>query len=428
MRIHIQGGRVLDPANDVDAQRDVYIADGRILAVGDAPKGFNSDRVINARGHIVCPGLIDMQARLREPGNEHKGTILSETRAAAAAGITSLCCPPDTLPVVDTPAVAELIYERALTAGYAKVLTLGALTKGLEGTLIAEMKALLDVGCVGVSNAWRPITNTLVMRRAMEYAATFDLPVFLHAEDPYLHAGGCAHEGAISTRLGLGGIPEIAETIAVARDLALVEETGARAHFCQLSTARGMDMVLAAQARGLPVTADVSIHHLHLTEMDIGDYNALCHVRPPLRTQRDRDGLRRAILRGVAVCSAHQPHEPDAKAGPYAETEPGIAGLESLLPLTLRLVDDGVCTLLEALASLTVRPARILGVSSGSLSVGADADVCIFDPQREWRLADQDQMLSHGRNTPFFHWDLRGQVTHTLLNGRVVYTATAQPA
>jgi dihydroorotase len=423
MGIVIQGGRILDPASDLDADKDLYIdSTGFITGIGKAPAGFEATRRIDARGQIVCPGLIDLRARLREPGLEYKATMESETRAAVAAGITTLCCPPDTWPVVDTPAMAQMIQSRAWRFGLAFVHPLGALTQGLEGKLLTDMAALEEAGCVGVSNALEPITDTLVLRRAMEYAATFDLTVYLHAEDPWLRNSGCVHEGEVGTRLGLPGIPEAAETVALARDLALIEQTGVRAHFCNLSSARAVAMLAEAQKQGLPVTADVTAHHLHLTEHDIGFFNTQCHVRPPLRGLRDRDALRAALQSGVisAICSDHQPHEPDAKLAPFAESEPGISGLETLLPLTLKLVEEKLLTLNEAIALLTVKPAEILGVECGSLSVGATADICIFDPKANWLLST-DKFVSRGRNSPFLGWEFTGRVTHTLVGGEVVF-------
>nr|MBS0022298.1 dihydroorotase [Gammaproteobacteria bacterium] len=423
-RIKIATGRVLDPANGRDGVQDLYIAEGAIVGIGEAPGNFICEREIDARGKIVCPGLVDLSARLREPGLEHKATIRSEVRAAVRGGITTLCTPPDTDPIVDTPAVAELIHQRAAQAGSARVEVLGAMTKGLAGEQLAEMGILDEAGCVGVSNGTRAIVNTQVMRRALEYAATFGLTAFLHPEDPWLASQGIVHEGAVSTRLGLPGLPETAETILVARDLLLVEETGARVHFCRLSTARAVTMVREAQQRGLPVTADVTAHHLHLTELDTADFNSQCHVRPPLRTDRDREGLRQGVRDGsiAAICSDHQPHERDARLGPFAETAPGISGLETLLPLTLRLVDEGVMGLTSALARLTVGPAKVLGLERGTLGLGAKADVCVFDPQVRWTLSEA-QLISRGRNTPFEGWEFRGLVSETLVGGEVVYSS-----
>lgn len=418
----IRGGRLIDPSQALDSRADLYLQDGRILAVGEAPAGFEADRVIDATGRVVCPGLIDLQARLREPGQEHKGTIASETAAAAAGGITTLCCPPDTDPVIDSPAVSEQILRRAGRAGFSRVLPIGALTEGLEGEHLAEMLALKESGCVAVSNASRPIANTLVMRRALEYAATLGLTVFFNSEDPWLGGSGCLHEGQVSTRLGLPGVPACAEVIGVARDLILIEQTGVRAHFNRLSSARAVEMIAEARARGLPVTCDVTAHHLFLTEMDVGIFDSLCHVRPPLRTLRDRDGLRAALADGVitAICSDHQPHDRDAKLAPFAATEPGISALDTLLPLILRLADEKVLPLMEALAKVTSGPAAILDRGFASLREGAPADICIYDPEAWWQV-EEATLVSRGKNTPLLGWELKGRVTHTLLEGRIVF-------
>jgi dihydroorotase len=422
LNLRLKGGRVIDPANKIDGVMDVYIAQGRIAALGDAPEGFSTARDIDANGRIVCPGLVDLCARVREPGQEHKATIATESAAAAAGGITTLCCPPDTQPVVETPADIELIRLRAEKVGKTRIVTLGALTQGLDGERLSEMAALKQAGCVGVSNALRPLANTLVLRRALEYAATFDLTVFLHADDHWLSANGCAHEGRVATRLGLPGIPEAAETAAVARDLALIEQTGIRAHFCHLTTARAVHMVARAQFDGLPVTADTAIPYLHLTEFDISDFDSCCHVIPPLRTTEDRQQLREALKRGTlsALCSDHQPHEADAKLRSFPSAEPGISGLDTLLTLGLRLVDEHVIGLSDLIHRLTAGPANILGLPLGTLSVGAAADVCIFDPDMTWQV-DTDTFKSNGHNTPFMGWQMKGRVTHTLLAGKLVY-------
>ena len=422
-RILIANGRLIDPANDIDKTADLAIADGRILACGEIPADFHAEQTIDARDQIVCPGLIDLAARLREPGAEHKGSIASETRAAAAGGITTLCVPPDTDPIIDNPAVSELIHQKAEAAGFARVVTLGALTHQLNGEQLAEMvKLQQDGGCVGISNARRPVKNNLIMRRAMEYAASCGLTVFLHADDPGLSGQGCVHEGGISTRLGLPGIPESAETVAVARELMLIEQTGVRAHFCQISCAHSVQMIARAQHDGLPVSMDVAAHQLHLTDMDVGYFNSQCHLLPPLRSQRDRDALRNGLGNGhiSAICSDHQPHDADAKLAPFAETEAGISALETLLPLSLRLVDDGVLSLSEMIATLTIEPARILGLPSGQLGVGGCADICIFDPLQHWTV-EPEKFISNGKNSAFGGWELKGRVTHTLLNGRLVY-------
>lgn len=422
MGLQIKHGHLIDPANQIDKKTDLFIEDGRVAALGKAPTGFKAEETIDASGQYVIPGIVDLQARLREPGQEYKATIASETRAAAASGITTLCLPPDTQPIIDTPAVIELIHSKNEAAGFTEVVPLGALTKGLAGEEICEMYELKQAGCVGVSNARSPIANTLVMRRAMEYAANFDLTIFLKPEDHSLTKKGCAHEGAISTRLGLASIPEAAETMAVARLLMLVEQTGVRAHFCQLSTAKALQMIHRAQYDGLRVTADVTAHHLYLTQMDIGYFDSSCHVFPPLRSQRDRDGLREGLVNGTltAICSDHQPHELDAKLAPFCESEPGMSTLDTLLPLALRLVDETDLDLSSVVSLLTTNPAGILGLERGQLGVGRQADVCIFDPNRLWTVS-HDTLQSRGKNSPFLDWELRGQVSHTLLAGRVVF-------
>ena len=422
MGITLRGGWVVDPANGIDEQLDIHVEAGRIMGLGPPPPGFETDQEHHVDGNVVCPGLVELRASLREPGQEHKATIASETRAAAHGGITTLCCTPDTDPVVDTPAVVELIHQRAAAAGLARVEVQGALTQRLEGTRLSEMGALQEAGCIAVSNAYRVMESTEVVRRAMEYAATFGLTVLLFPEDPWQAREHAAHEGAVGTRLGLPGLAETAETVTLARDLLLVEATGVRAHVCGLSTARGVEMVAQAHERGLPVTADVAVPNLFLTEMDVTDFNAECRLRPPLRTQRDRDALRQGVRTGTiaAICSAHQPHEPDAKQAPFTETAPGMSGLETLLPLTLRLVDDGLLSLREAIARVTCEPARVLGLEAGTLSPGRPADICVFDPEGRWTLTP-DQLWSEGRNTPFFGWELKGRVTHTFVGGRLAH-------
>ena len=422
VHIKISNGLVIDPANNIEAKHDIYISEGRIAAIGKQPDGFTVDETIDASGCHVIPGIVDLRARLREPGLEHKGTIDSETRAAAASGITTLCIPPDTTPVIDTTSVVELIHQRAAEAGHAKIVTLAALTAGLKGEQLSEMALLKSQGnCVGVSNALSPVTSNLVMRRAMEYAASCGLTVFLHAEDEGLAGNGCAHEGAISTRLGLTGIPETAETNAISRDLLLVEQTGVHAHFCHVSSARAVQMIARAQYDGLPVTADVTAHHLHLTEMDIGFFDSNCHVRPPLRTQRDREALVDALATGNlnAICSDHEPHDADAKLAPFGETEAGISSLETLLPLALRLTDD--LSLSDIINRLTAQPAKILGIDAGTLSKGERADICIYNPNTNWIMKTKD-MLSAGHNTPFEGWEFKGKVVRTLLNGKTVFS------
>lgn len=422
MRITIKKGRIVDPAHKRDEIADLHITGGKITAVGKTPKGFVPDRVINAANRIVCPGLVDLSARLREPGRGNQASITTETAAAASAGITTLCCPPDTDPVIDTTAVAELIHQRAATAGKSRVHCIGALTRGLKGETLAGMHTLKNSGCIGVSNAHVPINNTAVLRRALEYAATCDLTVHLSCEDGFLGADGVIHEGIMAARLGLPGIPETAETIALSRALLLIEQTGARAHFCRISCAASVTMIAQARDKGLPVTADAGIAYLYLTETDLAGFNSLCHLRPPLRTLRDRDELRRGIADGVidAICSDHQPHDDDAKSAPFGLTEPGASTLDVLLPLSLQLVRDNILDLGQAIAALTIRPARIAGIDAGHLDIGATADICIFDPERAWTVT-RNSLASAGKNSPFLFWEMTGKITHTLVGGRIIF-------
>ena len=427
MSIMIENARVIDPDSGLDAITPVCIQGSEILAVGSIPEGFEPRRRIDAAGRWLFPGIIDLSAHLREPGEEHKATIAGETQAAARGGITTLVVPPDTMPPIDSPAEVELIARRAEQGCGVRVLTVGALTRGLNGEQLAEMAALKRAGVVGVGNARYPLASPLVLRRAMEYAATFELMVSLSAQDASLAGSGCVHEGAVSTRLGLAGIPEAAETAALGSILALVEQTGARVHVNRLSTRRGAQMVAKARADGLPVSADVAAHQLFLTEIDVADFNPLCHVMPPLRTQRDREGLREAVARGEisAICSDHQPHESDSKLGPFAETQPGISGLETLLPLTLRLVEEGLLPLSAALERVTAGPAGILGLNSGHLKPGAPADFVVFDPQALNEIT-VESWLSAGANTPFIGWMFSGQVRETWVAGRPAWNLPAE--
>jgi dihydroorotase len=422
MRIHIKGGRLLDPANKLDSKQELFIADGVIAGIDKKPNGFKSDLEIDAKNKLVLPGLVDICARFREPGFEHKGTYQSESLAATSSGVTSICCPPDTDPVVDTTAVVEFIIQRSKEAGRTKIYPLGALTQGLQNKQLAEMELLKEAGCIGVSNALMPMDNAEILRRAFEYAHSCGLTVFLYAEDNDLKNNGTAHEGAISTRLGLPAIPESAETVAISRALILVEQTGAHVHFCRVSSARAVSLIKAAQEQGLPVTADVAICNLHLTDMDIADYNSNCHLRPPLRSERDRTGLIEGINNGTisAVCSDHQPHDVDAKSAPFSLTEPGASTIEHLLPLMMHLVNRNELKLEQAIALLTSQPANIAGIDKGTLAIGKDADVCIFDTEANTSISSAN-MLSTGKNTPFNNWELQGTVTHTLLNGKLVF-------
>lgn len=423
MRTHILGARLIDPASGHDQVTDLFLEGGKVVALGKAPASFESDKQIDAKGLVAAPGLVDLSVALREPGYSRKGNIASETLAAASGGVTSLCCPPLTRPVLDTPAVAEMILDRAQEAGNAKVFPIGALTKGLAGEQLSELVALRDVGCVAFGNGLATFASNRIQRRALEYAATFDLTVIFHSQDASLAEGGLAHEGPTASFLGLAGIPETAETVALARDLLLVEQSGVRAHFSQLTSARGAQMIAEAQARGLPVTADVAMYQLILTDEALIDFSSLYHVQPPLRTRADRDGLREAVKSGVisAISSHHQPHEPDAKLAPFGATEPGISSVELLLPLAMTLVQDGLLDLPTLLARLTAGPARALRLPAGRLAVGAPADLVLFDPQAS-TLAGET-WNSKGDNCPFIGHCLPSKVRYTLVDGRIIFQA-----
>jgi dihydroorotase len=420
--IHIKGGRLIDPKNRVDAKQDVFVSNGKIAALGKAPSGFRAGRTIDASNLVVCPGLIDLSARLREPGFEYKATLESEMQAAVAGGVTSLACPPDTDPPLDEPGLVEMLKYRAKNLNLSHVYPLGALTWKLAGERLTEMVVLRDAGCVAFSHADTPIPDTQMLWRALQYAATFGIAVWLRPQDGHLERGGVAHDGEVATRLGLQGIPAFAETIALSTILHLVRATRARVHLCRLSTAEGVAMVRAAKSEGLPVTCDVGIHHAHLSEVDLGYFDSHCHLVPPLRSLRDRDALRAALADGTvdALCSDHAPVDEDAKQIPFAESEPGATGLELLLPLTLKWAAEMRLALTEALAKVTAMPAAILGVPAGNLAVGSVADLCVFDAEAHVKITPES-LKSQGKNTPFIGYELPGRVRYTLVAGQVVY-------
>ena len=424
MKIHIKNGRLIDPASGTDAKQDVFIAAGKIVALGSAPAGYTANRTIDASGLVVCPGLVDLAVRLREPGFEYMATLESEMQAAAAGGVTSLACPPDTDPPLDEPGLVEMLKFRARNLNQSHVYPVGALTVGLKGSQLTEMAELTDAGCVAFSHADAPLSDTQLLLRALQYAATFDFPVWLRPQDPGLARGGVAHDGQVATRLGLAAIPVCAETIALSTILLLARETGARIHLCRMSSAEGVDMVRQAKARGLKVSCDIAIHHAHLSEMDIGYFDPNCHLTPPLRSQRDRDGLRAALSDGTvdALCSDHTPVDEDAKQLPFGEAESGATGVELLLPLTLKWIEETRLPLIQGLARITSEPARILGVSAGVIKPGASADLCVFDPARYWKV-DARSLKSRGKNTPFGGFELKGSVRYTLIDGQIVYEA-----
>ena len=426
MKIHIQNGRLIDPANRLDGQHDLFIADGKIVGVGSAPDGFTAERTIDASGLVVAPGLIDLAARLREPGFEYKATLESEMDAAMAGGVTSLAIPPDTDPVLDEPGLVEMLCYRAKKLNRAHVYPVGALTIGLKGQQLSEMAELVEAGCVAFSQANTPILDTRVLGRAMQYAATFGFRVWLQPIDPHLARGGVAHDGEVASRLGLPGIPASSEIIALFTYLQMARLTGARLHITRLSSADSLALIDQARADGVDVTCDVAAHHLHLCDLDIGYFNPHCHVMPPLRSQRDRIALAKAVADGRinAICSDHTPVDDDAKQAPFSESEPGTTGLELLLPLTLKWAAEHKLPLIDALARITSEAARIAGIAKGGhLSVGARADICIFDPDAH-QLISRSTLKSQGKNTPFLGLELPGRVHHTLVEGTPMYAAS----
>ena len=419
MRLHIKNGRLIDPASGRDGVGDLYVDEGRIVE-----RLKSAERVIDAKGLVVSPGFIDLSARLREPGYEYKATLESEMDAAVAGGVTSLACPPDTDPPLDEPGLVDMLRRRALSLERARVYPVGALTMKLEGKALTEMAELAEAGCVAFSQANVPLADTQVLWRALQYAATFGFPVWLRAEDAWLARGGVAHDGEVATRLGLPGIPGFAETVALSTILELVRATGARVHVCRLSTAGAVELIRRAKAERLPVSCDVGIHHVHLCDRDLGYFDAACRLEPPLRSQRDRDALSRALAEGTidCLCSDHTPVDEDGKHVPFAEAEPGATGLELLLPLALKWGQARELPLAATLARITSEPARVLGAASGRLAPGAPADLALFDPAAPVRITPE-ALKSQGKNTPFAGSELAGRVRATIVGGAVVYEA-----
>lgn len=422
MRILIKNGRVIDPKNGTDSVNDVYIVAGKIVAIGTEPNSFQANHVINAKGLVVCPGLVDLSVRLREPGLEYKATLESEMRAAVAGGVTSLACPPDTDPPLDEPGLVEMLKHRAKNLNQAHVYPIGALTQGLKGERLTEMAELQGAGCVAFSQSDKLLLDTRVMMQAMQYASTFGFKVWLRPEDANIADSGVAHDGEVATRLGLPAIPVCAETIALSKIVLIARETGAKVHLCRVSSAEGVAMVRAARQQGLPITCDVAANHIHLSEMDISFFDSNCHLVPPLRGISDRDALRAGLVDGTidAICSDHAPVDEDAKLLPFGESEAGATGLELLLSLILKWAEEMNIPLAVAVAKITSEPAKILGVKAGDLSVGTAADLCIFDLDQHWRV-ETPILKSQGKNTPFLGMELQGKVKYTLADGIIVY-------
>ncbi|MDQ7957739.1 MAG: dihydroorotase [Pseudomonadota bacterium] len=422
MNILITNGRVIDPASGLDEKVPVALAGGAVAAIKNIASDFRPDRTIDAGGCLVLPGLVDLAARLREPGYEHEGMLESEMAAAVAGGVTSLVCPPDTDPVLDEPGLVEMLKFRAEKLQRARLFPQGALTRGLQGEVLTEMAELTEAGCIGFGQAEVPLTNTQVLQRAMQYASTFGYTVWLRPQDRDL-GKGVAASGALATRLGLSGVPVAAETIALFTIFELMKSTGARVHLCRLSSAAGVQLVRDAKAAGLPVSCDVSINSLHLADTDIGYFDSRARLSPPLRQQRDRDALSAALADGTidALVSDHTPVEADAKALPFAESEPGATGLELLLPLALQWGEQSGAGLVRAVEVITAAPARLLGGAAlGTLAVGAPADIAVVAPDDEWQVLPE-ALRSQGKYTPFAGYALRGRVRATLVGGQLVH-------
>ena len=426
MQIQIKNGRVIDTANAIDGLHDVFIRAGQIAAIGAVPAGFVADRIIDATGLVVAPGLVDLSARLREPGFEYKATLESELKAAMRGGVTSLVCPPDTDPVLDEAGLVEMLKQRARSHHKAHVYPLGALTVGLRGQALTEMVALTDAGCIGFSQAEVSIVDTNTLQRALQYAATFGYTVWLRPQDAYIGQGGVAHSGPLASRMGLSGVPVMAETIALHTLFELMRATGARVHVCRISSAAGLALIKQAKAEGLPLSCDVGAHHVHLTDTDIGYFDSNARLTPPLRSGRDRSAIQAALADGTidAICSDHTPVDDDEKLLPFAEASPGATGLELLLSLALKWAEDsrGEVSLAQAIAKISAHAARVAGLAAGTLTVGSVADVCVFAADERWTVSAKT-LLSQGKHTLFLGYELPGVVKLTMVAGQIAYEA-----
>lgn len=432
MSLLLTGGRVIDPANGVDAVMDILVQDGLIAQIGDLRTKVQAERELDVSDKLVIPGVVDLCARLREPGFEYRGTLESELTAAMSAGITSLVLPPDTDPCLDEPGLVEMLRHRTRQFGQVRVFPLAAMTVGLKGKNITEMGQLTEAGCVGFSQADQPIEDSNVLLRAMQYARSFGHVLWLRPQDFWLSGSGVAASGPYASRLGLAGIPEQAETVALHTFFELQRATGVRLHICRLSSGAGVELVRQAKASGLPVTCDVSINNLHLTDWDIGFYDSRCRLEPPLRHQNDLAALRQGLADGTidAVCSDHTPVDEDDKQKPFAEAEVGATGLELLLSLTLKWAQDDKLDLSKAIARLTNGPAQVLHQSGlqapvlGSLAVGSAADLAVVDLKDHW-IVGQQTIRSQSWYTPFEGWEIPARVSATVARGHLVWERDA---
>ncbi len=422
MRTIIKSGRVVDPANNIDEKLDLLIVDGKIAELS-AHVDAGDAEVVNAAGLLVTPGLVDMHVHLRDPGLEYKEDIISGTRAAAAGGVTSLACMPNTKPVIDNLSVATYIISKAQQQGSANVFPIGSATQGMKGEILTEMGELKEGGCVGFSDDGLPVGDGEMMRRALEYADTFDAPIFSHAEDLSLAAGGAMNEGPVSTELGLKGIPWVAEDAATARDIMIAEFTGGRLHVCHVSTKGSVELVRRAKARGVRVSCEATPHHFMLTDEAVRGYNTNAKMNPPLRSAEDVAAVRAGLVDGTidAIATDHAPHHYDEKNVEFDIAMSGIIGLETLLPLTLRLVGEKVLSLAQAIALMTCKPAAILGIDRGTLGIGAVADIALINPNKEW-IVEADKLQSKSKNSPWIGQPMKGYAVKTILSGNVVFS------
>lgn len=419
----IRGGRIIDPASGRDGIFDLLIENGKITRIaGSIPSPPSGTEIIEAKGLLVVPGLIDIHTHLREPGYEYKETILTGSRAAAAGGFTTIACMANTDPPNDNPSVTEFILERAEAAGLIHVHPVGAVSKGLMGESLAEIGAMVESGIVAVSDDGNPVMDSGLMRNALEYTQAFGIPVISHCEDLGLSRGGQVNEGMASLRTGLAGIPVQAEENMVSRDIALAELTGGKLHLAHISTARSVAIIREAKARGIPITAETAPHFFSLTEEAVLSFDTNAKVNPPLRAQADREAIREGLRDGTIDCIAsdHAPHSSVEKDLEFQLAQPGMIGLETTLPLTLKLVHEKVLPLTRAIALLSTQPARIVGLERGSLQEGTDADITLIDPEREYEI-DISHFQSKSRNSPFSGWKVKGKAVMTLCRGQIVF-------
>lgn len=425
MSLLIRNGRVIDPSQNIDKVCDIYIDKGKIDKISKkikTPSGKNV-KEIDAKNMIVCPGFVDVHVHLREPGYEYKETIKTGCMSAAAGGFTSIVCMPNTNPINDNASVTEYILLKARTEGIVNVFPIGAITREEKGEALADIGEMYEAGCVGISDDGVPVTNSNLMRRAMEYVKPFGIPLIIHAEDKYLSSDGVMNEGVVSTKLGLKGIPGASEEVMIARDIILSEITGAHIHICHVSTAGSVRLIRDAKKRGVKITAEAAPHHFTLTDEAVVDYNTNAKMNPPLRTQKDVKAIIKALKDDTidAIATDHAPHSQDEKNVEFDLAPFGIVGLETALPLSLKLVEGGILSVSDMIKKLTIKPSEIVNIGRGTLKPGAIADVTIFDPEKEHEVCPE-KFLSKGTNTPFSGWKLKGVVHKTIVSGKVVYS------